>query len=242
MSDRPTRDERSRPNGDRLALIVEMTAALAHEINQPLTAAANYLSAARRLAGCNQAAIAALDRTEAQLVRVGRIVGRLREFVARGEPQTVAQSLHEAIERARELAAPALKQADVDLSLRLEAAEDLVLADRAELEQALAGLIGGAIKAVSGSTDRKVRIATSVASGSIRTEITDWRPGISETIDAELWEPLNATNASRFGDELWIARAIIQAHCGSVWTAARRGGVTMFSFALPLVEQGRAGA
>ena len=125
LSDRPTREERlDRLRGDRRALMADMTAALAHEINQPLTAAANYLSAARRLVGANPAALAALDKTEAQLVRAGRIVGRLRELMARGEPETVTQSLHEVIRGACELAAPALKQANVDLYLRLEAAQD----------------------------------------------------------------------------------------------------------------------
>ena len=181
MSDRPTREERlDRLRGDRRALMADMTAALAHEINQPLTAAANYLSAARRLVGGNPAALAALDKTEAQLVRAGRIVGRLREFMARGEPETVTQSLHEVIRGARELAAPALKQANVDLNLRLEAAQDLVLADRVEIEQALVSLIGNAIKAVGGSADRRVTIATSLANGAIQTDI-DWRPGYVRT-------------------------------------------------------------
>jgi C4-dicarboxylate-specific signal transduction histidine kinase len=243
LSDRPTREERlDRLRGDRLALMADMTAALAHEINQPLTAAANYLSAARRLVGGNPAALAALDKTEAQLVRVGRIVGRLREFMARGEPETVAQSLHEVIRGARDLAAPALKQANIDLNLRLEADQDLVLADRAEIERALVTLIGKAIKAVGGSTDRMITIATSLANGAIQTDIADWRPGMSEPIDAKLFEPLNSTNVGSLGDDLWIARAIIDAHHGSVWAGPPRGGGAMFSFALPLIEQGRGGA
>ena len=222
--------------------MADMTAALAHEINQPLTAAANYLSAARRLVGGNPAALAALDKTEAQLVRAGRIVGRLREFMARGEPETVTQSLHEVIRGARELAAPALKQANVDLNLRLEAAQDLVLVDRVEIEQALVSLIGNAIKAVGGSADRMVTIATSLANGAIQTDIADWRPGMSEPTDVESFEPLKSTNVGSLGDELWIARAIIEAHRGSVWAAPRRGGGAMFSFALPLVGQGPGGA
>jgi two-component system sensor kinase FixL len=235
LSDRPAREERlDRLRGDRLTLMADMTAALAHEINQPLTAAANYLSAARRLVGGNQAALAALDKTEAQLVRAGRIVGRLREFMARGEPEAVTQSLHEVIRGARELAAPALKQANVDLDLCLEAAQDLVLADRVEIEQALVSLIRNAIKAV-GSADGRVTVATSLANGAIQTDVADWRPGMSEPTAVE---PLNSTNVGSLGDELRIARAIIEAHRGSFWTAPRRGRGAMFSFALPLVEQG----
>ena len=65
---------------------------------------------------------------------------------------------------------------------------------------------------------------------------------MSEPTDSELLEPLNSTNVGSRGDELWIARAIVEAHGGSVWAAPRRGGGAMFSFALPLVEQGRGGA
>jgi two-component system sensor kinase FixL len=239
LRDRPAREDRLR--GDRLALMADMTAALAHDLNQPLTAAANYLFAARRLVGGNPAALAALDKTEAQLVRAGRIVGRLREFMARGEPETATQSLHEVIRAARELAAPALSQANVDLNLRLEAAQDLVLADRVEIEQALVSLIGNAIKAAGGSADRMVTIATSLANGAIQTEV-DWRPRMSEPTDAELFEPSTSTNFGNLAEELWIARAIIEAHRGSVRAAPRRGGGAMFSFVLPLVEQRHGGA
>jgi C4-dicarboxylate-specific signal transduction histidine kinase len=243
LSDRPTREERrDRLRGDRVALMADMAAALAHEINQPLTAAANYLFAVRRHVGGNPAALAALDKTEAQLVRAGRIVSRLREFMAHGEPETVTQSLHEVIRGARELAAPALKQANVDLNLRLEAAQDLVLADRIEIERALVSLIGNAIKAVGGSADGMVTIATSLANGAIQIDIADWRPGLSESTDAELVEPLNWTNVGSLGDELRIARAIIEAHRGSAWAAPRRGGGAIFSFALPLVGQVPGGA
>jgi two-component system sensor kinase FixL len=239
LNDRQTREERlDRLRGDRRALLADITAALAHELNQPLTAAANYLSSARRLVGGNAAALAALDKTEAQLVRAGRIVGRLREFVARGEVETVTQSLHEAIRGACELAGPALRHASVDLNLRLEAPQHLVLADPVEIEQAVFGLIGAAIKAAGGSADRTLTIATSMANRAIQTDIYRG-PAMSEPIDAELFEPLNSSNVGSLGHELWIARAIIEAHRGSVWAAPRRGGGAMFSFELPLVEQAR---
>jgi C4-dicarboxylate-specific signal transduction histidine kinase len=240
LSDRPTREERPEQHRrDQLALMADMTAALAHDINQPLTAAANYLSAARRLVGDNPAALAALDKTESQLVRAGRIVGRVRELIARGEPKTVEQSLHEVIRGARELASPAFKEAKVDLTLRLEAAQDLVLADRVEMERAFVSLIGAAIKVVGGSAERMVTISTSLANGVIQTDIAYWRPGTSEPIDVELLEPLNPGS---LGDNLWIARAIIAAHSGSVWAAPRPQGGAMFRFALPLVERGRGDA
>jgi two-component system, chemotaxis family, CheB/CheR fusion protein len=240
LNDRQMREERLvRLRGDRVALMADMAAALAHEITQPLTAAANYLSAARRLVSGNPDAVAALDKAETQMIRAGRILGRLREFMASDEPGTVVQSLHEVIRGASELAAPALRRANVNLTLRLEAVEDLVLADRVEIEQALLHLIRSALKPVAGSTQRMVTIATSLANGAIQADIADTRSRASEPIDVELFEPLDSTNVSSLGDGLWIACSIIEAHRGRLWAASRQVGGAIFSFILPLVERPR---
>ena len=115
------------------------------------------------------------------MVRAGRMIGRLREFIARSEPETVEQSLHKVIRGASELAAPALRHADVNLTFRLEAVADLVLVDRVEIEQALVNLLRYALDAVGGSPERTVTIATSVANGFIQTDIVDAAAGFAET-------------------------------------------------------------
>ena len=162
-----------------------MAVALTHEVTQPLTAAANLVSAARRLVGGDAPdAVAALDKAEAQMVRAGRMIGRLREFIARSEPETVEQSLHKVIRDASDLAAPALRDADVNLTFRLEAVADLVLVDRVEIEQALVNLLRDALEAVGGSPGRTVTIATSVANGFIQTDIVDAAAEFAETARA----------------------------------------------------------
>ena len=228
----------ARPRGDRLATMADMAAALVHEVTQPLTAAANYLSAARRLIGGDPNAAAALDKAEAQMVRAGRIIGRLRELTARGEPDAVAQSLHELIRRASEVAAPALRRAGVNLTLRLDAAEDRVVADRIEIEQALVNLIRNA--ALGGSPQRTVTIATSVADGFIQTEVAGARAGIFESIQAELFDSSKSTEVDG-GDGLAIARSIIEAHRGRVSAVSYRVGGMLISFTLPLVEPEQGG-
>jgi C4-dicarboxylate-specific signal transduction histidine kinase len=221
-------DRLDRLRDDRLATIADLAPAWAHELTQPLTAAANYLSAARSLVGGNSDAIAALDRAATQMVRAGRIVGRLREFMARGDPGTLAQSLHDVIRAASELAAPALRQANVKLTLRLEAAQDLVLVDRVEIEQALINLIRHAAGLACGCEDRTITIGTSVANGTIQTDIVDARSRVSESVDARSPEPLNP-----------IACSIIEAHRGRVSAASGRDGGVIVGFALPLVEPDR---
>ena len=202
---------------DRLSSIADMAVALTHEVTQPLTAAANLVSAARRLVGGDAPdALAALDKAEAQMVRAGRMIGRLREFIARSEPETVEQSLHKVIRDASELAAPALRDADVNLTFRLGAVADLVLVDRVEIEQALVNLLRYALEAVGGSPGRTVTIATSVANGFIQTDIVDAAAEFAETAEPNSSQPLNPTGVRRLGDGLSVARSIIDAHGGRV--------------------------
>ncbi len=229
-----------RLRGDRLSSMADMAVALTHEVTQPLTAAANLVSAARRLVGgAAPDAVAALDKAEAQMVRAGRMIGRLREFIARSEPETVEQSLHKVIRDASELAAPALRDADVNLTFRLGAVADLVLVDRVEIEQALVNLLRYALEAVGGSPGRTVTIATSVANGFIQTDIVDAAAEFAETAEPNSSQPLNPTGVRRLGDGLSVARSIIDAHGGRVLAGRDGGGGAMFSFTLPLVEQVR---
>ena len=234
------REERlARLRGDRLASIADMAVALTHEVTQPLTAAANFLSAARRLVGGNPGAVAALDKAEAQMVRAGRIIGRMRDFIARSEPETVEQSLHQIIRGASQLAAPALRRADVNLTFRLEAVADLVLVDRVEIEQALVNLLRNAIDVVGGSPEPKVTIATSSANGSIQIDIVDAAAGFAEIGLPNSFQPLNPTGVRSLGDGLLLARSIIDAHRGRVLAWPDMGGDALFSFTLPLVEEAR---
>jgi two-component system sensor kinase FixL len=239
-NDRRAREERhARLRGDRVASIADMALALTHEITQPLTAAANFLSAARRLVR-DPDAVAALDKAEAQMVRAGRIIGRMRDFMARSEPEAVGQSLHDVIRSASELAAPALRRADVNLTLRLEAVADLVLVDRVEIEQALVNLLCNAIDRDGGSPERTVTIATSAANGSIQTDIVDAAAGLAESVLPDSLGPLNTGGVRSLNDGLSVARSIIDAHRGRVLAWPDEGGGAMFSFTLPLVERARA--
>ena len=101
----------NRLHANRLDSMADMATALAHELNQPLAAAANYLFTARHLLGAkpepaDAAVDEALDKASSQMHRAGQIIAHLREFIARGEPDKMEQSLHELIRRTCELVAP----------------------------------------------------------------------------------------------------------------------------------------
>jgi PAS domain S-box-containing protein len=230
----------NRLHSNRLDSMVNMAAALAHEINQPLAAAANYMSAARNILSAQQPANAAageaLDKASAQMVRAGQMISHMREFMARGEPDKVEQSLHALIRRTIELIAPSAKAANVDIDLILNAGEDMVLADRVQVEQAMVNIIRNAIDAMSHSRNRRLVISTSLENGMIRADFADTGPGLAPSANAELFVPFTSNKSEGLGVGLSISRSIIEAHYGTIWAEANPGGGARFCFTLPLAR------
>jgi two-component system CheB/CheR fusion protein len=232
----------NRLHSNRLDTMADMATALAHEINQPLAAASNYVSAARHMLGAKAessvpAVDEALEKAASQMLRAGQIISHLREFMGRGEPNKLEQSLHDLIRSACELVTPAAREAEVQVALRLDAAEDAVLADRVQIEQAIVNLSRNAIEAMSGQEgERKLTISTSLENDMIRTDITDTGTGVSPSAYAELFVPFTSTKATGLGVGLSISRSIIEAHYGSIWAEANPGGGAKFSFTLPLAR------
>ena len=231
----------NRLHANRLESLANMATALAHELNQPLAAASNYFALVRQLVGepgqpAKPALQDALDKASGQLQRAGQIIGHLREFMARGEPDRVEHGLHALIRRACEFAQPLAREQCVELTLRLDAAEDEVLVDRIHIEQALLNLMRNAIEAVENAKERKVTVSTAVESGTIRTEVADTGHGLSDAATAELFMPFASTKSNGLGVGLSISRSIIEAHHGGIWAEQNPGGGAKFCFTLPLAR------
>ena len=229
----------SKLHANRLDSMADMATALAHELNQPLAAASNYFALARQLASGEPPKPElqeALEKATGQLLRAGQIIAHLREFMARGEPNRVEQSLHALIRGACDLMAPSMRERDVELTLHLDAAEDEVLADRVHIEQALVNLIRNAMEAMEGAAERKLTIATALQNGAIRTDVSDTGRGLSESTKADLFVPFTSTKASGLGVGLSISRSIIEAHYGSISAQANAGAGATFRFTLPLAR------
>ncbi len=237
----------SRLHSNRLDSMANMATALAHEINQPLAAAANYLFTGRHLLEAQSAppdsrVDEALDKASSQMHRAGQIVAHLREFLTRGEPDKTERSLHDLIRRACELLAPAAKDAGTEIALHLDAAEDVVLADRIQIEQAIFNLIRNAVEAMADSPERKVTISTAVDGDMIRAEVSDTGKGLSGSGQADLFTPFTSTKSNGLGVGLSISRSIIEAHYGTIWAEPNPGGGAKFSFTLPLARLEKAEA
>jgi C4-dicarboxylate-specific signal transduction histidine kinase len=225
---------------DRLDAMGGMATALSHEINQPLGAAAIYLSAAHRLLGRSffkpSGVENALAKAADQVTRAGQIVGRMRSFVTRGEPDATAQSMYELAREAHELASGA-GLSDVEVSFRLNARNDRVLADKIQIQQVLVNLMRNAMEAMSGSPKRRLTVSISATEADmVQTDVSDTGSGLPAQIRETLFEPFKTTKATGMGVGLSISRSIIEAHRGRLWAGSNPEGGAVFSFTLPSAE------
>jgi len=221
----------------RFTALGEMASTLAHELNQPLTAAASYLNGARRLldggdAGKISVATNAIDHAADQMLRAGQIIKRLREFVSRGESQRAPEDLRKLIEEASALALVGIKQTGTHVSSEFGAG-GMVLVDKIQIQQVLLNLMRNAIEAMQNTARRELVISTrSFRPDIIEVAVADTGCGISPEIAAKLFQPFVTTKQHGMGVGLSISRTIIEAHGGRLWAEPNPGGGTIFRLTL----------
>ena len=225
----------------RLSALGEMSSALAHELNQPLSAVGNYINGVRRmLQGDADPALVkdGLDRAAAQVLRAGEIIRRLRDFMQRGDTDRRIESLSKLVEEASALAMLGARDADIHVSIRLESSTDLVLADRVQIQQVLLNLIRNAIEAMEESPTRRL-VVSSRNSGDDMVEISvaDTGSGVSDAVAQTLFTPFMTTKSHGLGVGLSICRTIVEAHGGRIWTEPNLPKGTIFLFTLPAVGE-----
>jgi two-component system sensor kinase FixL len=223
----------------RFTALGEMASTLAHEINQPLTAIANYLKGCHRLLarqeGEHTAVLReALDKAADQALRAGQIIRRLREFVARGESERRIESLPKLIEDASTLALLGAKEGGVSVSFRFDPDADLVLADRIQIQQVLVNLIRNAIEIMlEGEIRRELEISTTANDdATMEVRVSDTGAGLAPEVAAHLFQPFVTTKRKGMGLGLSICRTIVEAHGGRIWVTPRPEGGTIFHFTL----------
>ncbi len=226
----------------RLSAMGEMASALAHELNQPLSAIANYLSGARRLltrAGVDEPRAGdALEKAADQALRAGEIIRRLREFLSRGEGERRVENLPKLVQEACALALVGAKEHSVRVSYALSLDAELVLVDRVQVQQVILNLVRNAIDAMADQPVRQLSIATTAADdGMAMVSVTDTGPGVDATAAAKLFQPFVTTKANGMGVGLSISRTIVEAHGGRIWTEPNPTGGAIFRFTLRLAPE-----
>ena len=227
----------------RLTAMGEMASTLAHELNQPLSAIANYMKGSRRLLadGTDERSITlrdAMDKAGEQALRAGQIIRRLRDFVARGESERRVENVKKLVEEASALALVGAKDQGIRVQFQFDPTIDLVLADKVQIQQVLLNLMRNAIEAMEQSKTRELTVSTASAENDmIAISVADTGPGISPEIASQLFQPFITTKRHGMGVGLSISRTIIEAHGGQINLAPNSRGGTVFRFTLPAVNK-----
>ncbi len=218
----------------RLAAMGQMASVLAHELNQPLAAVTNYLSAAKRgLASSDDKVRSFLDRAGQQTLRIGDIIQRLRAFVSKGKLTRRNEDIGTVINEAIALALIDRKHRDIRVVKHIAPEGRFVLIDRIHIEQVLVNLIRNASEAMEGAPRREITLTTAPAGpGLIEVSVADTGPGIPPDVMARLFQPFVTTKDEGMGVGLSICRTIIEAHGGHIKAEASPMGGTVFRFTL----------
>jgi len=223
----------------RLSAMGEMSAAIAHELNQPLSAINNYLGAAHQLIQGEaapsprlQKACEAMEKAAAQAMRAAAIISALRDFVEKRDTERAPQNLAGLIQEAVALAMLGKKHSDAKLHMALDTATPPLMLNKVQIQQVLVNLVRNALEAMAETRKPELLIA-SVAEGSGATiTVRDNGPGFSPEVAGQLFQPFVTTKQSGMGIGLTICQSIIEAHGGTIHAANADPGA-IFTIRLP---------
>ncbi len=232
----------------RVSAMGEMASAIAHEINQPLTAIANYASASLRLMRAGRLpeaeALETLGRLAAEAERAGEIVRKMRGFVRGEEGHPAAIAVDELVADVLRLSGPEARQHDVELVVAAAAGLPPVRADAIQIQQVLINLVRNAIEAMAaaGTAPRRVELsARRGPPGMVEIQVRDTGPGLPEGEIEQVFAPFFTTKPDGIGIGLSLSRSIVDAHGGRLWASAVAPGAR-FHLTLPADEETHAAA
>jgi C4-dicarboxylate-specific signal transduction histidine kinase len=223
----------------RITTIGELTASIAHEVNQPLAAVVANADAcvawlAREHPDLAEARAAA-ERATQGATRASEVIARIRSLITKATPEKSRLQINQIIEQTAALAEEQAARNHVAIKSELSPDLPLVLGDSIQLQQVILNLLMNGIEAmtsVSGRARMLILRSESHGSGQIRVAVRDSGIGLSEEVMNRLFEPFFTTRAKGMGMGLSISRSIIEAHGGRLWAESNGSGAT-FQFTLP---------
>ncbi|WP_404480538.1 PAS domain S-box protein [Novosphingobium sp. BL-52-GroH] len=228
----------------RVSAMGTMASTLAHELNQPIAAIANYVEAVRdQLLDPRDEDLPmmreALDDAAKDALRAGQIVRRLRDFVARGEVERSVEELPALIKDASVLGLMGAREHGIEATFELDPSASPVLVDRVQIQQVLINLLRNAGEAMSDSPERRVHVTSSPDRGGlVRVSVADTGPGVAKEIAEQLFSAFTSSKPQGMGLGLSICRTIIEANGGRIWMEPRPEGGTIFHFTLQRAQTG----
>jgi PAS domain S-box-containing protein len=227
---------------NRATTMGELTASLAHEINQPIAAAVTDARTCLRWLAREQPDIGQARETAARMVkavtRASEIITRLRQLFKKGAPQTNLVDVGEVIQEMVVLLRSEASKYSVSILTELSAVSPRVMADRVQLQQVLMNLMLNGIEAMQDTNGGgQLRVKSLMAEGGqLLISVSDTGVGLpSEQVD-QIFDAFFSTKAQGTGMGLSISRSIIESHGGRLWATSNHGGGATFNFTLPAAE------
>ncbi|MFO1058159.1 MAG: PAS domain S-box protein [Dongiaceae bacterium] len=227
----------------RLSAMGEMASTLAHELNQPLTAVMNYVTAAQRMVEAPGRFPApriaeTMGKAIEQAERAGQIIRRLREFIRKGETDRAAADINQVVREAGGLGLIGAREQGIDVRYALSPALPAVLIDRIQIQQVILNLVRNSVEAMHEAPRREIEFRTAVAAGGlVEVVISDTGPGLPAEVMERLFQPFVTTKPNGTGIGLSISRSIVEAHGGHLAPLPRDAGAA-FRFTLPMADPG----
>lgn len=251
LSERLKAEEEARLHRERLAHVTrlhtlgEMAAGIAHEINQPLTAIANYTQACRRRLTAGTASPAKLldllVKIDGQAQRAGEIIRRIRALGRKRESEYQLTDVNAIVQEGVNLARVDTRALDCRIELALARQLPAVAVDPIQIQQVILNLIRNSLDAMETvpAGERRITVTTACSSSdSVEVAIADRGVGLPDAAAEQLFDPFFTTKHSGMGVGLSISRSIITSHGGWLWFTRNADCGTTFRFTLPIAKGG----
>jgi two-component system sensor kinase FixL len=225
----------------RIGTLGEMVSGIAHEVNQPLTAIANYASACRRMLESGNARPAdlagTLEKISQQAERAGQVIRGLRNLVRRKDEQREPLDLNALVKEVSRLTDFELRQSSFRLVLTLAPELPKVMGDGIQIQQVLINLIRNGFDAMrEKSLGEVIEVESYATEQSVELRVTDSGGGIDPKVVEHLFEPFVTTKSMGIGLGLSICKSIVSAHNGSLSYSPVPSGGTTFVLRLPAID------
>ena len=222
----------------RVSAMGTMASTLAHELNQPIAAVANYVEAVRdQMASPDKSEWPmmreALGEAASEALRAGQIVRRLREFVSRGEVEKTIESLPDLVNEASVLGLAGSREMGIEAHFDLDPGASPVLVDKVQIQQVLINLIRNACEAMADSPIKRLTISSRAEKeGDIQVTVSDTGCGMAPGVAKQLFTAFVSTKPEGMGLGLSICRTIVEVNGGKIWMDTHKGKGTDFHFTL----------
>ncbi len=224
----------------RASSLGELASAIAHELNQPLSAISNYVSACRQeLRNANvtmpKHAISLMDDAVAETERAGDLVRRVRDFISRGDLNADYIDLSLAIRQGVDLALVSSRLPNLKVNMLQDLGIPSVLADPVQIGQVMLNLTRNGITAMENSEVQVLTVEVTMNSNYVQVNVRDTGPGIPADVQKYIFEPFHTSTTKGMGIGLSLCRSIVEAHSGRIWVEPSDTGASI-SFELPISE------